>query len=238
MLQEQGRRLAQLMKHQHWNQSQMAEFLGCKQPLISNVLKGEQPLSSQNKIQLHKRLGMNILWFDEGTGEMFGGNSNAKEVPQDDFRILSIVVDRDDNELAKAVPAYAQAGYLTGFRDPEFVEQLPDDNFLYPTNDGTYRTFEIVGDSMEPAFYETDFVRGKFLDPAHWRNKLRIGEIFIVVHKEGIICKQLKDHNPETGDIVLRSFNDLYEDRHLNLAEVYELWYYKGYFSRRSFRDL
>ena len=61
VLRKQGKRLASLMQEKAWNQSQLAEFLGCKQPLISNVLKGEQPLSSQNKIQLHKKLGMNIL---------------------------------------------------------------------------------------------------------------------------------------------------------------------------------
>lgn len=189
---------------------------------------------------LHKKFKVNLgyLFYDEDA--MFIAQDNAKLAnnAQDDIRVLTVVVDQDNNELTRSVPAYAQAGYLQGYRDPEFIETLPDDNFFYNEQNGSYRTFEIIGDSMEPHLEETDYVRGKFLDPIHWRSKLRIGEVFIVVHEDGIICKQLKEHNTQTGDITLRSFNDIYEDRIINLEDVYELWYFKGYFSRRSFRGV
>lgn len=155
----------------------------------------------------------------------------------DDVRILSIAVDNRNNEVVKAVPAYAQAGYQRGFSDPEFVGSLPDYDF-YAENDGTYRVFELKGDSMFPYLQEGDFVKAKYLPPLHWHTKLRANEIFVVVSKDGIVCKQLIDHDVATGNLRLHSFNDLYEDYTINLGDVYELWYYKGYYSRRPMRGV
>jgi transcriptional regulator with XRE-family HTH domain len=154
----------------------------------------------------------------------------------DDVKVLTIAVDNQNNEIVKAVPAYAYAGYQRGFSDPEFIETLPGYDF-YSENDGTYRVFEIKGDSMYPVLSEGDFVKAKYLQPVHWRDKLRLKEVFIVVSKDGIVCKQLLDHEVESGDIRLHSFNDLYEDYTINLGDVYELWYYKGFYSRRALRQ-
>ena len=85
---------------------------------------------------------------------------------------------------------------------------------------------------------EGDFVKAKFLPPVHWRDKLRQHEVFIVVTKDGVVCKQLAEHDATTGNIRLHSFNDLYQDYTINLTDVLELWYYKGFYSRRTLRDV
>ena len=47
------------------------------------------------------------------------------------------------------VPVKAAAGYLAGFADPEFIDEL--NTFTLPMlSGGDYRAFEIVGDSMMP----------------------------------------------------------------------------------------
>src|SRR5215510_3735765 len=47
------------------------------------------------------------------------------------------------------VPVKAAAGYLAGYADPEFVDEL--NTFTLPMlAPGNYRAFEIVGDSMLP----------------------------------------------------------------------------------------
>jgi transcriptional regulator with XRE-family HTH domain len=47
------------------------------------------------------------------------------------------------------VPVKAAAGYLAGFADPEFVDEL--NTFTLPMlSGGDYRAFEIIGDSMMP----------------------------------------------------------------------------------------
>ncbi len=154
----------------------------------------------------------------------------------DELQVLTIAVDKQNNEVVKMVPAYAQAGYQTGFADPEFIDSLPDHDF-YAEGEGTYRVFELKGDSMFPHLQEGDFVKAKYLPPVHWKSKLRPNEVFIVVSKDGIVCKQVVAHNPETGQLTLHSFNQLYDDYTLNLEDVMELWYYKGFYSRRNLRE-
>ena len=47
------------------------------------------------------------------------------------------------------VPVKAAAGYLAGYADPEFIDEL--NTFTLPMlAPGNYRAFEIVGDSMLP----------------------------------------------------------------------------------------
>ncbi|HEY0067059.1 MAG TPA: helix-turn-helix transcriptional regulator, partial [Flavisolibacter sp.] len=47
------------------------------------------------------------------------------------------------------VPVKAAAGYLTGYADPEFIDEL--NTFTLPMlGGGDYRAFEIIGDSMMP----------------------------------------------------------------------------------------
>ncbi|CAN5128483.1 hypothetical protein BH09BAC1_BH09BAC1_19540 [soil metagenome] len=174
------------------------------------------------------RVNLGYVFYDDP--DMFSNSAS-------DVRVLSIVVDKANNEIIKAVPVYAQAGYQKGFADPEFIEGLPDYDF-YNDDEGTYRVFELKGDSMYPYLLEGDFVKAKFLPPVHWRDKLRLHEVFVVVTRDGVVCKQLAGHDPAQGTIRLHSFNDLYDDYTLNLTDVYELWYYKGFYSRRTFRDV
>lgn len=167
---------------------------------------------------------------------IFYEDNNMFRPKADELQVLTIAVDKNNNEVVKTVPAYAYAGYQAGYADPEFIESLPDHDF-YNEGDGTYRVFELKGDSMFPHLQEGDFVKAKFLPPVHWKDKLRLHEVFVVVGKDGIVCKQIVGHQPDSGELTLHSFNPLYEDYTINLKDVMELWYYKGFYSRRNLRE-
>jgi hypothetical protein len=68
-------------------------------------------------------------------------NSWLNQKPnQANLRVLSISVDKEDNENIEMVPLKASAGYLNGYADPEYVAQLP--KFYLPMfKQGTYRGF-------------------------------------------------------------------------------------------------
>lgn len=179
---------------------------------------------------LYQKYHANLAYIFYNDREMFRPKAG-------ELQVLTIAVDNNNNEIVKMVPAYAHAGYQKGFADPEYIGNLPDHDF-YNDAEGTYRVFELKGDSMFPYLQEGDFVKVKYLAPVHWKDKLHINEIFIVVSKDGIVCKQLKAHDTKKGILTLHSFNDLYEDYTIALSEVLELWYYKGYYSRRNMREL
>ena len=136
-----------LRKKKGLTQQQFADQLGIKRSLVGAY----EEERADPKYELLKKIA---LFFDVSVDDFINENINDKWVPKpkgsgDNLRILSISVDKDDNENIELVPMKASAGYLNGYADPEFVAQLP--KFYLPMfKQGTYRAFEIKGDSMLP----------------------------------------------------------------------------------------
>lgn len=217
--------LAEIFNHKGISVEKIATDIGTSKHNIYNALKrGDLKLSLYYDILEHpevKKLQQKSLPL-QGSSE----------------KVFPILVDNNNRELISIVPIYAQAGYMRGYEDPEFIRSLPltyDDGH----DDGTYRDFEIKGDSMENYFFERDAIRAKYLPETYWDKRLHIGQLFVILHKtDGIVFKQLVDHNVSTGNLTLHSFNDYYEDYQVNLRDVQQLWYYTEYRSRRLFKQV
>lgn len=148
---------------------------------------------------------------------------------------------RDDNATVASmdnimyvplVNQYAYGGYLSGYADQEYVQQLSKIPFMVDKEyRGTYMCFEVRGDSMDVDkklnYSNGDIVLGREIGKDHWKNDLHIDKwpAFVIVHEErGIIIKQITAHNVKTGDITCHSFNPLYKDFVVNLSEVKQLF--------------
>ena len=59
--------------------------------------------------------------------------------------LFPVIVDRQNQDMVEVVPAKAVAGYLTGYADPEFMEDLPIMNLPFKIV-GKHRAFSIKGD--------------------------------------------------------------------------------------------
>ena len=133
--------------------------------------------------------------------------------------------------MVPVVSSYAYAGYLSGVSSPEYLEDLPTIPFLVDKEyKGRYVAFEVKGDSMDDGTYNSylpgDIVLGREIQKLHWKNKLHINKWdFVIVHNiSGILIKKIAAHNPETGDIIARSLNNMYDDIHLNLEDIHQLF--------------
>lgn len=129
------------------------------------------------------------------------------------------------------VPIYAHAGYLHSYGDMEYMESLPTMPVLTDRNfKGNYMIFEVNGDSMDDGSSRSlasgDKVLAREIRPDLWVNKLHINSwYFIIVHRtEGILVKQIIDHNVERGEIVCHSLNPVFEDFTINLSDVSQLY--------------
>src|SRR5690349_23307602 len=99
------------------------------------------------------------------------------------------------------VPVKAAAGYLAGYADPEFVDEL--NTFTLPMlSGGDYRAFEIVGDSMMPTPSGSVIVgeRVQNLD------EVKTNQTYIVVSRsEGIVYKRMMKNNRQKNKYTLVS---------------------------------
>jgi transcriptional regulator with XRE-family HTH domain len=125
----------------------------------------------------------------------------------------------NSNEIV-FVPVKAAAGYLAGYADPEFVDEL--NTFTLPMlSGGNYRAFEIIGDSMLPTTSGSVIVGEKIEN----LDNLKANYTYIVVSRnEGIVYKRVMKNNRIKNKLTMISDNPQYEPYNINADEVLEVW--------------
>lgn len=118
------------------------------------------------------------------------------------------------------VPVKAAAGYLAGYADPEFVDEL--NTFTLPMlTGGNYRAFEIIGDSMLPTPSGSVIVGEKIDSVEDIKNNLAC---IVVSRNEGIVYKRVQKNNRTKNKLTLVSDNPIYHPYTMNTDDVLEIW--------------
>jgi transcriptional regulator with XRE-family HTH domain len=118
------------------------------------------------------------------------------------------------------VPVKAAAGYLAGYGDPEFLDEL--NTFTLPMlAGGNYRAFEIVGDSMLPTPSGSVIVAEKIDNLESVKSNLTY---IVVSRNEGIVYKRVMKNNKLKNKITLISDNTVFQPYTVNAEDVLEIW--------------
>ena len=118
------------------------------------------------------------------------------------------------------VPVKAAAGYLAGYADPEFIDEL--NTFTLPMlASGNYRAFEIVGDSMMPT-PSGSIIVGEKIDNVE---DVKTNSTYIVVSRqEGIVYKRILKNNRAKNKWTLVSDNPSYQPYNVEVNDILEVW--------------
>jgi len=144
------------------------------------------------------------------------------------FKILTVSVDKDNRENIELIPQKAAAGYMNGYADPEFIQELPRFRLPFLPESGTFRAFEIAGDSMLPIKSGTIVIGSYVEHPGEIKN----GDTYVLVTRsEGIVFKRVFNYIDEKGKIYLVSDNRSFAPFELEQDEIIELWEAKAYIS-------
>ncbi|MCW5908705.1 MAG: helix-turn-helix domain-containing protein [Chitinophagales bacterium] len=215
-----------LRKLKGWTQNDLAEALGVTRAVVGSYEEGRARPTYEVLLELSKQFKYKIddlITRDLRQTEkvpLFSEEQLQSDVEGKHLRVLAITVDRKDNENIEMVPAKAAAGYLNGYADPEFIQEL--NKFRLPfLPSGTYRAFEIKGDSMLPV-QPGSVIVGEYLD--NWKN-IKDGQTYIVLSKhDGIVYKRVFNQVEENGTLIMRSDNPSYPAYALKIDEVLEIW--------------
>ena len=134
--------------------------------------------------------------------------------------LFPITVDSDNENLIEVVSAKASAGYLLGYDDPEYIEQLQKIKLPFlPT--GKHRAFPIKGDSMLP-MKDGSYVVAEFVEDI---KEAKSGVSYIVVTKDdGMTYKRLYNQVGENQSFLLKPDNTTYQPYEVPVSEILELW--------------
>lgn len=118
------------------------------------------------------------------------------------------------------VPVKAAAGYLAGYGDPEFIDEL--NTFTLPMlAGGNYRAFEIIGDSMLPTPSGSVIVGEKVEKIDELKND---SACIVVSRHEGIVYKRVQKHGRSKDKLTLVSDNPIYHPYTVKAEDVLEMW--------------
>lgn len=191
------------------NQQQVAKRLNVSSQHLSDVKNGRFALSDELLNRLYEEFTYLKKDFTEG-----------------------VPVENDHTHVkVPLVSQYAYAGYLGGFADQEYLEQLPTIDFV-PDREmtGNYVAFEVRGDSMDDGSKDS-YEQGEILvcrevEPYNWQHSpLHFNKRdFVIIHTDGILVKRIINHDVPTHTITIHSLNPEYPDRRLDLADIRQIF--------------
>ena len=213
-----------LRKKMHLTQEQLAEKIGIKRSLLGAYEEGRADPRLNNLQKMAEIFSVTVdIMIGNDITKMSDEELKDQQVKGKDtsLKILAITVDENERELIDLVPQKASAGYTNGYADPEYLEELPKFRLPILQTNGTYRAFEITGDSMLPMQSGT-IVIGKYMeDPSSIRN----GKTYILLTRnEGVVYKRVFNYMEENGKLYLVSDNKFYSPYEIEGEEVLELW--------------
>jgi transcriptional regulator with XRE-family HTH domain len=219
-----------LRKLQKWTQGDFAEKIEIKRSLVGAYEEGRADPRLNNLLNMSKvfSVPVDLLISMDLTNLSLDEIQKRSSVKKASAKILSITVDQNNDELIDLIPQKASAGYLNGYADPEYLEEMPKFQLPNLAKSGTLRAFEITGDSMLPLKPGT-IVVGKYLEDF---SSIKNGRCYVILSKEeGIVYKRVFDYSSENGKLFLVSDNKAYSPYDINAADVIEVWEAKAYLS-------
>ncbi|MGY6647746.1 XRE family transcriptional regulator [Wenyingzhuangia sp. IMCC45574] len=210
--------ISHLRKQKELSQSAFAAAMNVPRSRISSYEEGRSTPNIEFLIQLsdYFKIPIDILIRNNLTTE-----ENVSFIQLRNKRILfPITIDSDDEDLIEIVPAKAQAGYLSSYDDPEYIEQLKKIKLPFLPI-GLHRAFPIQGDSMLP-MKDGSFVVGKLVEDIA---DVKSGRTYVIITlNDGIVYKRVENNLEKDNTLKLISDNTAYHPYDLHISEVIELW--------------
>ena len=177
---------------------------------------------------------VNPKWLLTGEGEpLIDAHPNAhlnaypeQKSTRPDVVHHLVTVDQDAKETIVMVPQRAAASYAKGYADPEYISTLPAFN-IPKIAPGSYRAFEVEGDSMFPTLYDGDIVVCSEVENL---NSIQDSYVHVIVTDDGVVIKRAHKHRT-TNELELRSDNTFYTPYREHYANIREVWKVRRYIS-------
>ncbi|HLP38757.1 LexA family transcriptional regulator [Lacibacter sp. H375] len=203
--------LKYLRKLRGWTQEEFAQKIGIKRSLVGAY---EEERAEPNYEVLETVSDLFKVSIDDLLRKDLSETKGSYLAKRRQLKMIA------ETNVIHFVPVKAAAGYLNGYADPEFLDEL--NTFTLPMlAGGTYRAFEIVGDSMLPTPSGSVIVGEK----VHNLDDVKNNNAYIILSKsEGVVYKRVLKSNRTKNKLTLVSDNPVYQPYQVNAEDVLEFW--------------
>lgn len=227
-----GQNIRKLRIDSGLTQEQLADFIGVSSGALSHYENGIRgiPLDELVKFSNHFHIALDaLIKYDLRKVDMKG----LMKVGENRLLFPIVIQENSKVESIEIVPIKASAGYRKGYADPQFIESLPKIALPF-LGVGTYRGFQISGDSMPPIPSES-YIIGKYVENF---DDLRKDKSYICLTKDDILYKKIENKIDDDGKLHLISNNSFYPNILINPEDVMEIWQYKCFISLKDIDEL
>lgn len=218
-----GSNLKYLREKNKLTQENVASVIGVSRSTYNNYEKAKSNPPSNILLKIAQQFSISVddlltkNFMHPNSYEQFGQKDSilAKTI-----RILPVTVTNHGKESIEFVPTKAIAGYVAGMRTEQYIADLP--RFYIPKlAKGTYRAFEIAGNSMPPIL-DGYIVIGRYVEQI---NHLKYGNRYILaLRNEGVVFKKIIKESNQEKVLILASDNSEFSPYSVHLGDVLEAW--------------
>jgi len=133
------------------------------------------------------------------------------------------VSENDKQDRIPIVDIPAAAGYMKNYAQSDYLRRLPT-TFLPGFQNGSYRIFQVKGDSMEPLIRDSDYLVTAYVESL---SQIVQGRVYVIVSTEGI-CVKFARYNAKRHGLLIESENKEYDPDFIPVDEVKEVWEYRA----------
>jgi transcriptional regulator with XRE-family HTH domain len=220
--------LKYLRKKHGQSQQDLADVLSIPRSTLSGYERGysEPPISTLIRLSEYYQISIDALVKSRLANEELVIHSDRS------MKVLAITLDESESGNIELVETKAEAGYLESFSDPQYIKDLPRIS-LPDMPSGTFRAFQIRGDSMLP-MEEGTIVVCSYVERI---SDIKADKTYVVISKnDGVVYKRIRA-NKERMSLSLISDNELYLPYELPYEEIAELWQYHAHIAFSDSKD-
>lgn len=208
-----AKRFKQIREELGKTQSEFAELLDAGST-TADIERGKKKITGKIVTELLRQFHVNPLWLY--------GNSYNKHLETTGSTAPKIIsMDTSERENMIMVPIKASAGYASNVLDTDWYQDLPAFSIPLPQyKEGSFRAFQVRGDSMLPVLQPAEWVMGKAVESVRMANDNRI---HVVVTADTVVVKKLRK-SELPNQINLISLNRDYPVIEQSIADIKELW--------------
>jgi len=215
--------LKYLRKEKAATQGHIASSIGITRSTLADYENGRSEPKASVLVKLAKYFDINIhdlINTDIDTPLFRKSSTDSKCLENRDIRVVAITLQNNQKQNIEFVPVSAIAGYSKGFENPEYLKELLQ--FSIPNlSEGTFRAFEIKGDSMPP-ITESSIVIGKYIE--HYTGIKNNKRYIFILRDDGVVFKRVVNEVNQNKRLILVSDNPEYLPFTVKIADVLEAW--------------
>lgn len=199
-----------------FKKSEMAEYLGYKNPYLSGIINGKEKMSDTFLKNISDRLRINSEWIKTGIGQMI--------IPENNKEVFNV---KEVNDGAAVYDIDCTCGY--SLRTIDFSEEKIIGHINMPGVNNEDKIIRANGDSMMPTISDGDWVAVR--EVIDW-SLIFYGQIYLIITDEYRLLKHIRRcDSDEKNRIILHSENPDYDDMILERSKIRHLFVVKNILS-------